>query len=256
MQIPDRVQIVPLGYEKSRVMKPINNLKADTVILLRHETDLEYEADFQRELVEELEANDRIELEQRHSDIFSLESSLVAIKNAILDCSEDDEVYVNLATGSKLTAIAGMMACQSTGATPFYVASEFRGAEGHLEPPTEPLVKTAGEINQIPTYPLKLPNQDQQRVLSFIDKHDHVTKKQLIEFSETEALSFIVETESKSQEGKYRLLETNIIEPLKDDGYVEIEKQGREKHVRISEAGRRIVQVAPLREMGEASLSE
>lgn len=249
MNIPTRVQIIPLGYEKNRVLEPINRLMADKVILLRHLEEDDYEAEFQKELIETLTANDRLEVEERRCDLFSLDQSLIAIKDAILDCDADDQVYVNLSTGSKLTAIAGTMACQATGATPFYATPEFRTGEGEREPPSEPLVKSVGDITEIPRVPLQLPNEDQQRILAYIDEledKDHVTKKELIRFSEREELSFIAETESKSEEGKYQLLETNIINPLKDDGYVEIEKRGREKHVKITDEGHDIVGISPV----------
>lgn len=245
MEIPDRVQIVPFGYERARVIEPINRLKADRVILLRQHEGSDHEAPFQADVVAELEANDRITLEQRRCDIFSLEDSLGAIKEAIGDCDEDDEVYVNLATGSKLTAIAAMYACQSTGATPFYVEPEFRGAEGHLEPPTEPLVKTIGDIREIPTFRLDLPSREQQQLLAYIADHDHVTKKDLIRYAEDQSLPFIAETESKTDEGKYRLLETHIIDPLEEEGYIDVTKSGREKHVLVTEKSHDLLDVVP-----------
>jgi len=248
VDIADRVQIVPLGYEKPRVLDPINELKADKVVLIRHTSDEDYEADFQRELVTELETNDRIELEQREADIFSLQSSVRSIKEAILACEEGDEVFVNLSTGSKLTAIAGMIACQSTGATPIYAKPEHRDDDGELNPPDEPLTESVGEISKIPRVPLQLPTTDQQRVLAYIADQEYVTKKTLIEFSEAEELSFIAESKSKSDEGKYLLLKTNIIDPLTEDGYIEVKKQGRENHVRITDDGRNIVDIAPLRQ--------
>lgn len=251
MEIPDRVQIVPFGYESIRVLEPINRLKADRVILLRHHEESDFEAPFQADVIEELEANDRITLEQRRCDIFSLEESLRAIKRAITDCEPDDEVYVNLATGSKLTAIAGMYACQSVdreNTTPFYVEPEFRGAEGYREPPTEPLVEEIGNIRKIPVFGLDLPSREQQQMLAFVASHDdeHVPKKELIRYAEDQSLPFIAETESKSDEGKYRLLETHIIEPLEREGYVKIIKSGREKRVVVTEDGKEVLDVSPI----------
>lgn len=245
MEIPDRVQIVPFGYERVRVIEPINRLKADKVILLRQHEDSDHEAPFQTNVVADLEANDRITVEQRRCDIFSLEDSLQAIKEAIGDCAVDDEVYVNLSTGSKLTAIAGMYACQSTGATPFYVEPKFRRAEGHLEPPTEPLVKKIGGIREIPIFRLDLPSDEQLQILAYVADHDHVTKKDLIRYAEEHSLPFIAETESKTDEGKYRLLETHIIDPLEAEGYVDVTKSGREKHVVATESGQQLLKVAP-----------
>jgi len=52
MDVADRVQIAPLGYEYNRILKPIYEYNADTVVLLRHEAKRDYEASFQRDLVQ------------------------------------------------------------------------------------------------------------------------------------------------------------------------------------------------------------
>ena len=66
---------------------------------------------------------------------------------------------------------------------------------------------------------------------------DGATKKELIEFAQDEELPFIANTKANSDEGLYRLLESHIIEPLTDGGYVRVEKAGRKKEVSIEQRG-------------------
>ena len=237
MDIQNRVQIIPLGYEYVRVKEPINQLKADRVVIVEHLASENYEAEFQRELITELRSNDRLEVETRECDIFDLRSSLATLGAAIRDHSGDD-VYVNLATGTKITAIAGMLACQLTRATPFYVAPRFEGESGSMEPPKDPLVTSIGKIFDVPLLETIGPNEDQLHVLSYLAEIGQATKKELIQFCLDEELAFIRDSETKSDEGRYRLLDTNIIGPLEADSYIAITKSGRKKYVSLTERGR------------------
>ncbi|WP_256546697.1 HFX_2341 family transcriptional regulator domain-containing protein [Halobellus inordinatus] len=244
MDIADRVQIVPLGYEYARAWEPIQQYKADTVVLLRHRSDQDYEADFQRELVTELRSNDRIALETQECDLFDLNSAVSAFVEAI-ERHSTDEVLVNVATGSKITAIAGMMACQSTSATPFYVTPEFRADGETREPPSEPLVDSVGDIFDLPVFQLQAPTSDQMQILEYLAECDGATKKSLIQYGRDQGLSFIVNSESKSEEGLYRLLKTHIIDPLSTDNYVTVKKDGRKKRVYLTERGHDALRLFP-----------
>lgn len=246
MEIPDRVQIVPLGYERARILEPIYRLKADRVVLLRQLTKDDYEAPFQREVIETLRENDRIELEIRECDLFDIDSARETIVAAI-EASDGDDVYVNVSTGSKITAIAAMTACQTTDAEPFYAEPEYRDSDGELEPPDEPIVDGVGDVYSLPTFDLEGPSSEQLEILSYLSANDGATKKELIRFSEERDLPFIAESESRSDEGRYRLLETHIIGPLVEGGYVYTEKVGRQKHVYLDERGEDALRTFPTR---------
>jgi len=244
MEISNRVQIAPLGYEYNRILKPIYEFKADKVILLRQNKEDDYEADFQRELVQTLEENERIELEQRECDLFNIGNAIEAFVSAIASC-DSDEIYVNVSTGSKLTAIAGMIACQSTTATPFYVSPQFRNEDGEREAPSSPQVESIGEISQLPVFHLEGPDSDQLAILRYLCENDGATKKDLISYARDQELSFIANSQSKSQEGLYRLLATNIISPLTDEDYIRVHKEGRKKRVYLTDHGREALVTFP-----------
>jgi len=236
MEFQNRVQIAPLGYEYNRVLEPIYEYKADKVILLRQPADKDFEAEFQRELVQTLEENERIELETKECDLFDINSAIEVFVKAITSCDSDD-ILVNVSTGSKITAIAGMIACQSTSATPFYVSSEFHNDSGEREAPETPLVESVGEISQLPVFHLEGPNSDQLAILRHLRENDGATKKDLIDYARDQELTFIANTQSKSQEGLYSLLDTNIISPLSEKDYIRVNTEGRKKRVYLEEHG-------------------
>jgi len=244
MDVTKRVQVAPLGYEYERVLEPIYKYRADEVILLRQLADQDYEAEFQRDLVETLRENDRIDLETYECDLFDLDSALEAFVTAI-ESRPDDDVLVNVATGSKITAIAGMMACQTTAATPFYVTPRFQTEDGTPEPPQEPLVDAVGEIFDLPVFDVEKPSADQLAILAHLRDNGGATKKELITYAREHELAFIANSESKSQEGLYRLLETNVIGPLTEQDYVRVEKDGRTKRVYLDTRGQEALRVFP-----------
>lgn len=235
MDVPERIHVVPLGYERERVIEPPRRLNADKVVLLSHDED-EEEPAYHREAREELQ-DANIELREHECNIFDLYTCLGAIAEIITD-HEDDNVYVNLATGSKVTAIAGMIACMATGATPYYVSAERYGPDENEGPPEQPVSFGVRDIEELSGYPIEAPSEQDVRILSFIDHEGPVSKKEIIQYGETNELEFVADSETDSLQGKYRRLETHVMEGLNERGYVELTERGRETYVDITEDGK------------------
>jgi len=236
MEVTDRVHVVSHGWEIARVVDPLYELKADKIVLVLPHNEA-FIADFEYEMIEELEANDRIEVETRTANLYDLDSTLQTFTQAVKD-HEDDEVYINVSTGTQIAAIAGMMAAQTSDATPFYVQiTPDNPDEGEVWTPDEPIFSTAGEITELPVFELQGPSAEQLQILGFLHGNDGVTKKALIEHAEEEELPFIMNTKAKSDEGRYRVLDSHIITPLTENDYIVVEKAGREKQVSITQRG-------------------
>jgi len=232
MEVTDRVHVVALGWEVARIVDPLFELKADKVVLIGPLSDA-WLAGFEEEMIADLEGMDRLESELRRANLYDFDSAVQAFSQAVKD-HEGDDVFVNVSTGTSLAAIAGMMAAQTADATPFYVQPGF---EEDIMVPDEPVIPEAGDIMELPVFELEGPSQEQLRVLGYLHSTDGVTKKDLIKFAESEELPFIADTEAKSDEGRYRLLESHIIDPLTKGGYVRVEKAGRKKEVYLEQRG-------------------
>lgn len=227
-EVPRRSHIVPMGYEKKRVYGPAIKLNADEVVIISH---VEDEDPFERhysEVKEILESNS-IDVEHKECDIFDVYDSLRVIGEEITKRSEE-EVFVNVSSGSKITAIAGMIASMTSGATPYYVrAMDYSG-----ETPDE-----LGNIIELPKYHIDRPSRDHLAVLEYLRTEGPVTKGEMIKFSEEFGLDFL--SDFKGQEkAKYRRLDNHIIDPLSERGYIDVWKDGREKLVNINEAGKNV----------------
>ena len=230
LQVPNRVHIMPVGYEYERIVQPAEKFRADIVVLIGHDEDTEGSVgdEHLEDAIDALE-NLGIDIEARECNIFDLYSSMGAIAELIAE-HEDNEVFVNVSTGSKVTAIAGMIASMVLDSTPYYVrAKDYEKDPGDIE-----------EYTELPTYPIDAPDAEQVDVLKFIDRFSKQqgppTKGDVIHFSEQSNLEYV--SRNVAGKGKYRLLDTHIVEPLKERGYIQETKQGRNKILSLTDDGR------------------
>lgn len=239
-----RVHIVPLGFEYARLTDPLVEWGAEKVVAVEY-ADSEAEVPFLEELLAELEADDSMTVERRSCDIFDLYEALGVIAAAI-DDHPDDEVYVNLSAGSKITAIAGMIACMASGAHPIYARPDYGPESSRV--PAEPIHDAVAEIFELPTYPIERPSTVHVAHLAFIEantdedgvggRYRGVSKKELIAFGRERGFEYIADSEASSRHGLYRLLDRHVIRPLRDRGAIDIERVGRRSMVTLTPAGR------------------
>lgn len=228
MEVTDRVHVLAIGGERSRIVDPLFDLKADVAVLLTP-TDTPLAA-FEQELLDRLDGIDRLQLVTIGVDRYDFERSLQAFTRAIT-AYEDQDVYLNVTPGTAITSVAAMLAAQTTGATPYVVQpADARSA-------SDPEGPAAGEITELPVLDVQGPSDEQLRVLAFLYCVERATKKELIQFGTDQQLPFIAATESSSREGCYRLLESHIVEPLASADYIEVRTVGREKYVAIDRRG-------------------
>lgn len=240
--VRNRVQVAPLGFEYARLKEPILRWKADVVVAIEY-AESKREIPYLRELLAELEANERIELDRRECDLFELYDALRAISEAVTDYRADD-VYVNISAGSKITAIAGMIACMASDASPIYARPDYGPDGGRI--PDEPFHEEVESVFELPTYPIERPSDRQLAFMGFISDHTQeatrgrytgVSKKELIEFALEQEFPFVVQSDTTTDKGYYRLLDRHVLDPLIERGYVDIKKIGRQKFVTLSAEG-------------------
>ena len=232
VDVEDRIHIVPLGYERDRVIVPPREMRADKVVLVTHARDDEGDVpEYYSDIYDAFEEVS-IEVEETECDIFDLYDALGTIAGLIQQFRHED-VHVNLATGGKVTAIAGMIACMVTeSAIPYYVS-----AENYGDHQKTPVAQKVTNISNLPTYPINAPTREQVQMLARIAYQGPISKQDLIRYAESEQLPFIADYESDEPKGKYRKLDAHILNPLLDDGYVTSSEQGRKKMIDITPDG-------------------
>lgn len=227
-EVPTRTHIMPMGYEEERVYGPAELLRADNVVIISPEERTKRFNGHYETVCRELNKRVGTSPTTVSCDIFDIYDSIGTIGKAIADHS-DDEVYVNLSAGSKITAVAGMIAClTNSGATPYYV---------QVDNYDEECPQNIIDIIELPEYAVEPPTADQIDILGKLRERGQMTKGELIAFSEKVGLDFLADYEGK-EKAKYRRLDRHIVTPLAEREYVDVSRKGRNRVVDITEEGK------------------
>jgi hypothetical protein len=233
-----RIQIAPVGFEIDRVVLPAKQEKADKLWLLIHENKSEDKAGpFISKITTKLEKLGIEVMHESHNrrDLFQI---IRAVKN-IIEQENGNEIYVNLASGSKIQAIGTMMACMmfndNSNIHPFYVeAKNYPGFESKMQ-----ISSGIKEIQNVPPYSIKIPDTKLISALKIIqDNSGKITKKNMAEMAEkSNLISINPKDEEHRTMVRFTSLDKNIIQPLEEWGFVKVEKIGRNRWIEITEEG-------------------
>ena len=222
-----RVHIAPLGYEIDRIVIPATRMKADRVYLLRHDNYSEDKSGPYREKIIKKLNKKNIETKVVDVNRYRLFTIIKTVKEIIQDEREND-IYLNVASGSKIHAVGCMMACMifddRTNIHPYYAQAkeypQYKGCE----------LQTFGveDIHQLPTYQIRTPNPKLLSALALVKKKGKLTKKEFAaDATELELISVGARYEIYEQ-ARFASLDKNIIQPLENEwGFIEVEKIGR-----------------------------
>lgn len=232
-----RVHIAPVGFEIDRVVMPARQMKADKVWLLVHEKPNEDKALSYIEKIQKQLQKEHVIVEKERHDRLDLFKIIRSVKN-IIEAEEGNTVYVNLASGSKIQAIACMMACmmfsEENNIIPFYAEAErYPGFEG------KQLSYGIKNLMQIPAYQIHTPRPELISALRIIrEQGGRLTKKQMAEIAEESGLISVNAREENLTQARFASLDKNIIQPLENQWkFIKTEKVGRNRWISITQDG-------------------
>jgi len=233
-----RVHIAPLGFEIDRIVIPLKETKADKLWLLIHEKTAEDKSGPYFEKIKKECKKLGVQLEISYADRLNIFKVIKAVKEIIAK-EENNYIYVNVASGSKIQAIACMMACmilkECKNIQPFYAEPEkYAAFEGKQQ--------SFGikDTIPLPTYEIQIPKQKLLEALKIVNEHKNqkLTKKEMAQVAEEKGLITINAEKSNYSQARFASLDKNIIEPLeKEWGFIEIEKIGRNRWIKITQEG-------------------
>ncbi len=234
-----RVHIAPLGFEIDRITIPLKQTKADKLWLLSHDN---RSADLSAPYLEKIKKECKklgVEIKIAYADRLSLFKIIKSIKD-IIEQEKNNYIYVNVASGSKIQAIACMMACMvlkdCNNLQPFYAEPEkYAAFEGKQQ--------SFGikDTIPLPTYEIQTPKPKLLAALKVISeqKNQKITKKEMAQIADDKGIITVKAEESNYSQARFASLDKNIIAPLeKDWKFIEIEKVGRNRWIKITEEGR------------------
>ena len=262
-----RVHVVPLGYERDRIVEPLRRTGADLVYLLvddRHRTaaetgEADFSADFASAATEPADWSDATEYQRevraviaefaavrglpvRISDFYDV-MGVVTTVAAHHSAGEDDgdRVFVNISTGPRIAAVGAAVACMSVGIRPYSVEPE----EHVHDVESAPLTSGMTGVDNLPIYPIDAPSRDQIAVLRYLrekaEKNHTADKRTIIKYFEANGgLDCLQGTDEKSWNAKYNRLDNRVLKEMIEKGYVEIDPVGRSHNVHITQSGRNV----------------
>jgi len=164
-----RIHIAPVGFEIDRIIIPATSQKADKVWLIAHDNVSNDKAVQYREKIEKELEQKGIKTEVVYANRLRLFPIIKTVTDIILKERKND-VYVNVASGSKIHAIGCMMACMMFDDRekihPFYAQAEkYPEYDGTLQ-------QTYGvaEVYPLPTYRIGTPKPELIKAMSIIKK--------------------------------------------------------------------------------------
>ena len=234
-----RVNISAVGFEIDRVVLPAIELKADKIWLITHNNKSDDKGfEFVNKIKERL-TEVKIEVEEENADRKDLFDTLRAFRS-IVGKEQGNEIIVNVSTGSKIQSIAFMMGCMMFKdfgrIKPYYAEPDKYMTTSHEQ-------ETIGlkDIVLLPDYKIEIPKQNLIKCMVLIDKQKNgkVTKKNLKDLALKKNLIHV--GEKKTETAAYMALK-NLIEPLQNWNFIEIEKKGTSNIVSLSQEGKNALQ--------------
>ncbi len=221
-----RVHVAPVGFEVDRIVLPAVDMKADRVWLIEHnKPNVDEGHQFVKSIRDKLKQA-RIECLQTEADRIDLFDILRALRIIILK-EKGNSILVNVSVGSKIQAIASMMACMMfkdiSMIKPYYVVPQKYASSLAKEERQE--TEGLKEIIPMPEYKIEIPPEKLIRCLDIINQKTNgkITKRELKDLAiESDLIHVdekrIIDTrrtkKEYSDQAAYMSLNKNLIEPL------------------------------------------
>ncbi len=240
-----RVHIAPVGFEIDRVVIPAIKMKADKVYLLRHN---DYSEDKSGPYLDKIAK--KLEKVNIKTKIIGVNRyrlfGIIKVVKEIIQNECDNDIYLNVASGSKIHAIGCMMACMifddRTNIHPYYAqAKEYPQYKGNEQ-------QTFGveEIHKLPTYQIRTPSPKLLSALALVKSKGRVTKKEFAREATDMNLISVGAKDENYDQARFASLDKNIIQPLENEwGFIQVEKIGRNRWIKLTKEGEHASEFLP-----------
>src|SRR5918911_1375330 len=219
-----RVHVAPVGFEIDRIVLPAVNMKADRIWLIVHAGSHADKGDKFVTAIESKLKDARVECLKASADRIDLFDILRALRTIILK-EKGNSILVNVSVGSKIQAIASMMACMMfkdiAMIKPYYVVPE--KYTNLLEETRNQETEGMKDIITLPEYKIEIPNEKLIECMYVISQHKYnkITKRELKDLALNKNIIQVgkkemLDKEARKDQAAYMALNKNLIEPLMD----------------------------------------
>lgn len=232
-----RVHIAPYGYETTRVSYPLIHLGADRVYLIGYNGN-DSAKKYHDEIRKELAKHPGVQVVEDFVNMWDLYACIEKFRS-IVKKESGNNIYVNVSTGSKITAMAGLLTCMIWNgvAQPYYVhVSDYRVISE--------TIRADQEISPLPVYGMKKPRSEELAVLQTLYENNGLRKWRLIEILEDKGIIKQKAGSSRRAQPKEFTLAAKhsqlraILDPMRMAEYIQIKGSGKTSEVSLSDQGK------------------
>jgi hypothetical protein len=240
--VPRRVHIAPVGFEVDRIVEPVLRMRGEALHLIAHTAEEDQGLVFQRQIARRLKEYEITPLIHR-APAFDLYSTIALIARLIRD-HRRDEVFVNISSGSKVQALAGVLAAmlveeEGLRAVPYYAA-----AERYSPPKGKPISTGCASITELPRLQLRAPPHEVKCALSVL-LHGELSKTDLAValakqgiFSREHLTDDWKPRSNASRVSLQAAVDVRVVRRLQEWGFATTNRRGTKSLVALTEGGR------------------
>lgn len=236
-----RVHIAPIGFEYRRVTEPLIRMYADKVYLVKYEKN-DDAAGFYDKIERELgQSYKHILVQDVFLNIWDLYKCVEKFREIIhQEQEQENHVYVNVSTGTKITAIAGMLSCMLWGADPYYAPISYEGRQ-----PDVNMSEHVSEPERFPVYGINKPKPEFMQILDLLSNHGGTMEKRHIikELEVTNIIKNTLDNNELSAPAKHSRLRSLLDPMMREWDLISIKTSGRKSKVSIKPQGETALQI-------------
>ena len=243
-----RIHIAPVGFEFRRVTEPLIRMQADKVYLITYE-EADAATKFFSQIKKELSQNYKhILVKEVFLNIWNLYECIEKFREIILN-ERGNHVYINVSTGTKITAMAGMLSCMLWSAYPYYAPVSYPIKQTKALP-----TEHVQDSDILPVYDIKKPKPEFMLILSLLQFRGGVMRKSEI-IEKLEEMKILRKTDETGRElkgpAKHSQLRA-LLDPMELEwNYVKVKASGRRSEVSITEQGETALKIFGCEERDE-----
>jgi hypothetical protein len=248
-----KVHITAVGVEVNRVIEPILKIGADSVIIISNTTEGPTYRPFVDAVISKLRKSIREDsVTETRMDLFDIEKLIGQLGKLIADeRSKKNTVFINVSVGSRLYDAAGIIAASMFGAIAYYAeVKDYWQKISIYYKKGIPVgtVKIIGDIIEIPQFHINPPKKDWIIFLNIIKNQIESggITSQLTIAKKLQEIGLISACREETRSENIRILvelRRRYISPILKEGWIEIEGQRRSARLKLTEPGKRMLNV-------------
>jgi len=235
-----RVHIATVGFQVKRITEPLIRERADKVYLITHSMD-DKAAAYLEKIMKLLRKEKYLKIEKKAMNIWDLFECLETYKKIINgeehERGKNTNIFVNVSTGSKVSSVAGTMACMIWKGTPYYAHIKYNDK---TDPEDGLPDEDVNAIDEIPVYSINKPKEESLAILKILSSKGSqkmMKKNRLLE--QLEEIGLV--DKNLSGAAKHSRLK-GLLNPISvagglDNPLVEVEYKGRQSNVILTTQG-------------------